>query len=952
MPSAPCLTPSPSDFFFFSLVTASWSSASSSLSSVLPSGASSENSHTSMVSVTEVEEEEALSSSSSSGSGSGGSSSSSSGSTTKQASRRRRKTSSQRGVRGVRRTTSDGKAAGSKATRRRQARAVLFCFLVLAVVVFELAALALSSMFVILRVATVPSTDGTLALAGLEGPVRIEREADGMVHIIAGSAHDAAFAQGVVAIQDRMWQLEHLRLGARGKTSSVLGAGSLERDAIVHGLDLPGVAAAEWAWLTAGGGSGNFTDLSRVANLTVDAGDAALMVSTVEAYTAGINAYLNVTSTRALEFVVHALGWPEPWSPVDVLAVGRYLAWVFQARSQFEADLARLRLDGSEASGDYDLDRLFPAFGSGDAARRSRVRSGRRLMQTSFGDQAAEQAAGEGLGVPVTGTGGASTVWALAAGQTASGWPLLAAQYEAPASGPSPWQSIHIRVEYGVAAGNANETRTDSDAVGLALVGVPGIFAGQNADVAWAPSMLHPDTVDLYEVEETNLGSAYSYQDTVVPYTTANASFVVDGLDAFSVTYRRAAIGPVISDLVEVGTVGQQRGIVAHWLGRTAPNLLVASLAKVSTARSAVAAAVALRSPPSLLPLDVAVAERSAGGAVDLVRVGAVPVDFEAQRFEAVSSDDVRRADSNSERAVTASPDSPAVSDEAGVGSARRAFAPPGSGANYDGVVAEILAGITNATAAEAVQLLLRSHGSALWELWVSDRLDQLGDVGGTGAEWKSKLEAWAEGEEAAEDDGTAAAFLTVWFAHARDAGGVALEAWTSPDVVDSLVGGDAAVCAAAALPASTCPDLATSTFTAAAASAGPVSSFGADDAVESAFSNAALGSTFFGFLVKRVVEWTGGPFALGGGSCAFNEAGDGIVAAADRLPSAEVVLGGAPGTAAVGAVYPGHHGSIFLAAHDSSLQHWNAETLPGLAVANYTAAAVQTLVFLSNNLP
>ncbi|HSO56351.1 MAG TPA: penicillin acylase family protein, partial [Actinomycetes bacterium] len=43
---------------------------------------------------------------------------------------------------------------------------------------------------------------------GLEGPARVDRDANGIAHIRAGSRHDLFFLQGLVHAQDRLFQMD------------------------------------------------------------------------------------------------------------------------------------------------------------------------------------------------------------------------------------------------------------------------------------------------------------------------------------------------------------------------------------------------------------------------------------------------------------------------------------------------------------------------------------------------------------------------------------------------------------------------------------------------------------------------------------------------------------------------------------------------------------------------
>ncbi|HMY74123.1 MAG TPA: penicillin acylase family protein, partial [Blastocatellia bacterium] len=51
-------------------------------------------------------------------------------------------------------------------------------------------------------------TSGTLKFAGLQKAVRVLRDEWGIAHIYAETQDDLFFAQGFVAAQDRLWQMD------------------------------------------------------------------------------------------------------------------------------------------------------------------------------------------------------------------------------------------------------------------------------------------------------------------------------------------------------------------------------------------------------------------------------------------------------------------------------------------------------------------------------------------------------------------------------------------------------------------------------------------------------------------------------------------------------------------------------------------------------------------------
>jgi penicillin amidase len=88
---------------------------------------------------------------------------------------------------------------------------------------------------------TQPVYDGRLTITGLPAPVEIKRDEAGVVHILAGSDREAAWALGFAHAQDRSWQLEFNRRLMRGQLSEILGEATLPTDKLMRTL---GVMAA------------------------------------------------------------------------------------------------------------------------------------------------------------------------------------------------------------------------------------------------------------------------------------------------------------------------------------------------------------------------------------------------------------------------------------------------------------------------------------------------------------------------------------------------------------------------------------------------------------------------------------------------------------------------------------------------------------------------------------
>ena len=72
--------------------------------------------------------------------------------------------------------------------------------------------------------------DGQIVLAGPQDQVTIVRDEKGMPYIHAAGMRDATFAQGFAAAQDRLFQMQLMRLQAQGRLTELVGQDASELD--------------------------------------------------------------------------------------------------------------------------------------------------------------------------------------------------------------------------------------------------------------------------------------------------------------------------------------------------------------------------------------------------------------------------------------------------------------------------------------------------------------------------------------------------------------------------------------------------------------------------------------------------------------------------------------------------------------------------------------------------
>ena len=106
-------------------------------------------------------------------------------------------------------------------------RKILVGLLVLVVVLIGLPALYLGATLWRAH-GGLPEWDADLAVAGLDGPVEILRDANGVAYINASTRRDAIFAQGFVHAQDRFWQMALTRQTMAGRLAEWMGRPALD----------------------------------------------------------------------------------------------------------------------------------------------------------------------------------------------------------------------------------------------------------------------------------------------------------------------------------------------------------------------------------------------------------------------------------------------------------------------------------------------------------------------------------------------------------------------------------------------------------------------------------------------------------------------------------------------------------------------------------------------------
>src|SRR4051794_39539131 len=99
----------------------------------------------------------------------------------------------------------------------------------MALALLALAMVLVLTVWLLLR-GSLPRLEGVVSLPGLSAPVRIARDARGVVTIEAANEIDAMRALGYVHGQERFFEMDLLRRTAAGELAELFGPKALARD--------------------------------------------------------------------------------------------------------------------------------------------------------------------------------------------------------------------------------------------------------------------------------------------------------------------------------------------------------------------------------------------------------------------------------------------------------------------------------------------------------------------------------------------------------------------------------------------------------------------------------------------------------------------------------------------------------------------------------------------------
>jgi penicillin G amidase len=357
-------------------------------------------------------------------------------------------------------------------------------------------------------------TRGTLAISGLTDRVTVQRDENGMAYIRARNLNDLLMAQGFVTAQDRLFQMQFLRMLAQGRVSELTGEASLDLDRRMRTIGLHRMAL-------------------RQAEI-LDPGTAAQF----QKYVDGINTFIETSShDMPLEFRLTGMV-PEKWDVADSLSLVYYLGYATAANLDTEIILQMLL----EKVGYEKTVQVLPVnihpddpADTGDILVPPESELGvfdTRITRVSGFLQDRFLRAG-------------SNNWAVSASLSETGGALLCGDpHLDPRILPGVWYPVGL-------------ISPDIRAVGANIPGIPGMSMGRTDHVALAMTNNYGDMQDLYiERQDPAEPGRYLEGEVAIAFDVREETLKIrdkdipEGFRTETLVVRSTRRGPVISDVL------------------------------------------------------------------------------------------------------------------------------------------------------------------------------------------------------------------------------------------------------------------------------------------------------------------------------------------------------------------------------------------------------------------
>jgi len=393
-----------------------------------------------------------------------------------------------------------------------------------------------------MAVASLAQIEGEIEIAGLREEVEVLRDRWGVPHIYARNVDDLFFAQGYVAAQDRLWQLDMWRRWLEGRTAEVAGPERFEADRMMRLLSWRGGLSDEEL-------ASYHPQTERI----------------LAAFVAGLNAFIEDSADNLpVEFKLTGLR-PEPWTTATPTLRSTLSGVGGNATSDLRL-AQRVASMGAEAANQranpdpfYPLvvpEGFDPAIVTDDVVDAFSTRSGREFAIEILPEYRALETVADTSPTPRTLLARlpwsppmpaehrdeiGSNNWVIAGRLSASGSPMLANDPHRQVTNPSLRYLAHL------------------EAPGWSVIGagepaLPGIAIGHNEHIAWGLTIVGTDQIDVFvEQLDPDDPTRVLYRGEFEPLRLERETIEVKDEAPRQVTFEFSRNGPIVYKDIDQG---------------------------------------------------------------------------------------------------------------------------------------------------------------------------------------------------------------------------------------------------------------------------------------------------------------------------------------------------------------------------------------------------------------
>ncbi len=390
--------------------------------------------------------------------------------------------------------------------------------------------------------------NSSIRLPALSGNTEVYFDERLVPHVYADNDADAYFAEGYLHAKFRLWQMEFQTYVAAGRLSEILGNSASASAALANDIKFRRMGMVYGA---------------KNSLMTMEADPQTKQA--LDAYTAGVNAYINTLNDGGYPLEYKLLDYkPEPWTNLKSALFLKYMSYDLTGGDEdFEMTNAKSVFTKTQ------FEQLFPY---GHDSVQNIIPKGTTFKKPGIALRLPETADSlyfnykDSIVVPGMNNKpdkhNGSNNWAVSGAKTRSGRPILCNDPHLGLNLPSLWYEIQI-------------SAPGYNVYGVSFPGTPAVVIGFNDDCAWGVTNAGRDVKDYYEVkfqDSTMQHYLYNYEwkKTVFVADTIRVRGSLDHVETLPIT----VWGPVMYDKDYPNALGTNKAYALRWTAHESTNEL------------------------------------------------------------------------------------------------------------------------------------------------------------------------------------------------------------------------------------------------------------------------------------------------------------------------------------------------------------------------------------------